>query len=517
MTRRTHYIPVGNLVLDGVSIDPEIYCPANGYPDPNAPETLAQYCPVGGYFDPNQPIPYIPEEGVPEVTPSSGEIVLIMTNALDAAINTQVTISNGTQSLYTIYGEDDNVLHTQTVNNNTVFYYQFPVGGIPLGSGLYGYRVVITAATTGEITGFKFTTKSGYAPIGWPVLEAHIKCPSLTTLADAFNNQRYIKKVAFYGDHNNLQHINNIVINCRALVEFQANVSMNALISIGSAFEETHSLETLTLPSSLPLVNSLYRTFRYCGLKSSPPLPNSLPECTSMFLAFSYMQRLKGTLYIPDAPKCTVLTYVASYNPQVEKVVFRGSYKHTAGTATACFYDCPNLIEVDMGDVWGAEGVTTTISSLFDINTQLVKKIKLPNKFVGTITTFSLGAAFPFLTELTTADWTDCIITGQVAIGFPALVSFDQPTLKVANGQLYAAFASSRPGVFEHVNIDYANSTYIANGITITRAQLGEAELNRIFTALPVVTSATTIAVTTNPGYATCDKTIAQAKGWTVT
>lgn len=516
MTRRTHYIPVGNLVLDGVSIDPEIYCPANGYPDPTAPETLAQYCPAGGYFDPNQPIPYIPEEGVPEITPSDGEIVLIMTNALDAAINTQVTINNGTQSRYTIYGEDDNVLHTQTVNNNTVFYYQFPVGGIPLGSGLMGYKVVITAATTGEITGFKFAAKTGYAPTGWPVMEAHIKCPSLTTLADAFNNQRYLKKVAFYGDHNNLQHINNIVINCRALVEFQANVSMNALLNIGSAFEETHSLETLTLPSSLPLVNGLYRTFRYCGLKSSPPLPNSLPECISMMLGFSYMQRLKGTLYIPSAPKCTTLAYVASYNPQVEKVVFRGDYAPTNMTTISCCFDCPNLIEVDMGNYWGKTGTTFVMNAFFDANTKLVKKIKLPNKFIGTIQGFNLGE-LPNLIELTTADWTDCVLTGTTNIWFVSLQQFNQPTLKFTNGVFSTQFYSSRYGQYNYVNIDYANSTFTSTGIRIKGTKLEATEINRIFSALPTVASATTIDVTENPGYATCDKTIAQAKGWTVT
>ena len=517
MSRRTHYIPVGNLVLDGVSIDPAIYCPANGYPDPTDPEVLAAICPVGGYYDPDEPIPYTPEEGVPEIVPTDGEIVLIMTNALDAAVNTQVTISNATQARYTILGNNDDVLHTTTVNNNATFYYQFPVGGIPLGSGLYGYKVVISAATTGTITAFKFNTKTGFAPTGWPVLEAHIKCPTLTSLADAFNNQRYLKKVVFYGDHNALTNLGNCVINCRNLVEFHANVSMNNLITLGSTFEETHSLEILTLPASLPALTSIVRTFRYCGLKASPPLPVSLPECMSMNLAFSYMQRLKGTLYIPDAPKCLTLTYVASYNPLVEKIVFRGSYIPNNTTSIACCHDCPSLLEIDMGNVWGKDGVTFVLQLMMNVGTPLIKKIKLPNKFLGTVNGFSIGSDTAYVTELSTADWSDCTVIGQVGAYYPSLLRFDQPTLRLSLGVLSVMFLSSRPGLTNYINIDFANSTYAVQGVVITRAQLSKEEIDRIFTALPTVTSATTINVTINPGYATCDKTIAQAKGWTVT
>ena len=139
-------------------------------PDP------AVYCPANGYYDPSAPLEYIPDPNIPEVTPATGEIILICTTALDAAINVATSVSSGLVN-YDVYGDSDTLIDTFTLSSGTTFFYQFPAsGGIVLESGLEAFKVVITPDST-TITSFGVRTKTNWAPLGWPIVEAHIKCP----------------------------------------------------------------------------------------------------------------------------------------------------------------------------------------------------------------------------------------------------------------------------------------------------------------------------------------------------
>jgi hypothetical protein len=52
--------------------------------------------------------------------------------------------------------------------------------------------------------------------------------------------------------------------------------------------------------------------------------------------------------------------------------------------------------------------------------------------------------------------------------------------------------------------------------INYSGCMLGTAAINDIFTGLGTASGAQAITVSGNPGFATCDQTIATAKGWTV-
>jgi hypothetical protein len=60
-------------------------------------------------------------------------------------------------------------------------------------------------------------------------------------------------------------------------------------------------------------------------------------------------------------------------------------------------------------------------------------------------------------------------------------------------------------------------ATGLTRGITISNNLMSATELNNFFTSLGTASGAQTIVVTGNPGAATCDVTIATAKGFTVT
>jgi hypothetical protein len=485
---------------------------ASSNPDP------ATYCPANGYYDPNVPIPYNPDPAIPAIVPNDGEIILLMSTALDAAINTYVSISDLTQARYTIYGANDTVIYTTTVNNNTTFFYEFPSsGGILLSNGFYAFKVVITAATTGTITVFRFMTKSAYAPNGWPVLEAHIKCPTLTSLESAFLNQKALRYVKFYGNHNSLTLIGNIVNGCSSLQEFHADVQMNALTSISYAFNLTSAIELITLPPTMNFVTNASYAFQSCGLKYCPPLPNALPENITARQMMYNMARCAGTVYVPDMPKCTDMVYVASLMPLVTKIICRGSCIPNTGSAISSFANCASVREIEMGISWGEVGVNWSYGYVVEgcpSLTKLTLPLYMKGIAPGNSTPFTQYGNFSCI-ELTTADWTDCT-PFAFSLGLGKITSLNQPTLKVTN--LSIAGSASRPSKLEYIEINWAGSSFpnSAGAITLGYNNLSAAELNRIYTALPAGGGTTTITASNNPGYAASDKTIATAKGWIV-
>lgn len=81
----------------------------------------------------------------------------------------------------------------------------------------------------------------------------------------------------------------------------------------------------------------------------------------------------------------------------------------------------------------------------------------------------------------------------------------------------FAACTNFSSAFYSTYNMARIDATGISKTISLLNCRLSATELNRIFTNLPVVATSQTITVTYNPGAATCDPTIATAKGWTVT
>ena len=520
MSRRTHYIPVGNLVLNGVTIDPEIYCPANGYPDPTAPETLAQYCPIGGYFDINQPIPYIPEPNLPTANPDEGQIILICTTDMNAAINVQTTTLSG-QVNYSVYGANDVLIHSQNVNSGTVFFYQFPAsGGTELGGGILGYKVVISAVTT-ELRTFKTLTKSGYDNFGWPILEAHIKCPTLTSLVDGFLNEGFIKLIKFYGPHDNLASLLQMASGTTNLKRLELPTSLNRLTSMNFLLQSSGCEECIIHATSLPELITMLGTFSGSKIKSNPlahiPI---LPKCTTLTSAYSFAENLKGDLIIPECPLANNLSAVVS-RTNISRLIFQGKMNGVFGNSISSIATfTPNLYEIVMPEeMLSVQDFIHTFADALSL-----KKLVLPKKIVLKGTLAAIPAMFigtgiskqaNNIEEMTTCeDWT--IAPGRHWTGaLPrALKRFDQPTLAIDRFEVNRS--SSQVMSLEYIQFDYSALRTVDGSFVARYCNLSAAELNRISNLLPTVTSGT-FNVQWNPGTATYDKTIAQAKGWTVT
>jgi len=512
----SHYIPVGKLKIDKYILD--IACPAAGYD--TTPPDPAIYCPANKYYDPDKPLPYIPDENLPAVNPNDGEIILICTTDWHAAINVQTNTSTG-QVKYSIYGVNDSLIYSQNVNSGVVFFYQFPsVGGTDLGNGKLAYKVIITAVT-GALTIFKTLKKTLYDNFGWPILEAHIKCPSLTTLTDAFLDEGYIQYIKFYGAHDNLTSLVQFTKGTTELKKLELPTSLNGLTSINYMLLSSGCETCIFHATSLPELITALGAFSSSGIKSNPLAHIAqLPKCTNIGSMYAYTKNLKGDLLLPECPVGNNITGIVS-GSYISRLIFQGVMNGTFGNTISIIAGyTPYLEEIVLPEeMLGLQDFIYTFSSALSL-----KKLTLPKKIVlsGTVTalpsifigTGSEKKANNIEVITTCNEWV--LVSGRSWTETPprALKRFDQPSLAVA---IFEINKSSNVQLdLEYISINFSALATSSGSFVVRYANLSQTELNRISNLLPTVTSGI-FNVTLNPGYATFDKTIAQAKGWTVT
>ena len=515
---RTHYIPVSGITiekikeavtesmptLDGVSINPAVYCPANGYIVPPDPAVL---CPSVGYYDPSLPLPYIPPGEIPATDPPSEDdgITLICSNQYDGAINFRVTTSSG-QYKTDIYDLGNTLIDSVLTNSNVTRFYAFdPSTGTTGTDGNKYYKVIITPATAGqELRTFAVQTLTGYAAYSWPIVEAHFKSPGLTSLADAFLNQRGLRIVKFHADVNNLTSLYRVCSTCSNLESFEMDVSANSLSTIQLGFSSTPKLENIKLPSALPALGTAQGAFNTSGIKNNP-FPASLPEVTNMSTAMFNCKNLKGTVTLPAMPKVTNLANVIGACDNITKVVLETN--STGLTILTMAENCVSLNEIVIRGTWhDASSIIRFVKSCHSL-----KKLVFDVIFTGTNPT--IWDPFDLAGNYTVEDFTPPTFNGtgivSLRLQLNKLTSFVCASLKASGPYLYAT--SSRPSNIELIDVDW---TTVNNNTTLRYGNLPTAEINRIFGLLPAASA--TIDVRNNPGYTTCDKTIATAKGWTV-
>ncbi len=477
-------------------------------PDP------AIFCPAKGYYNPSDPTEYIPDPNLPETPePGTGEIILVCTTALDAAINVATYTSSG-QAIYTIYGANDALIYSQNVSSGLPFFYEFPsVGGIELTSGLQAFRVVITPSL-GNIIRFSCRSKTSWAPLGWPILECHIKCPDLTLLSSAFLNQKYIQLIKFYGPADALIALSDFAEGTDNLKQCILPTSLESLNSMSQSFYNSGVENVIIQASSMPSLGSLSRAFSASKIKTNPLADIALlPSLTTYAQAFSNTSDLKVELVLPEAPICTSILYVA-LSSAISKLIFRGVMNGAiSGTdIQGIVVNAHNVTEVVM---------PTEMLNIDDFiytwrDAGSLKKITLP--LIANLSHAGQGAYFWFkgtsnsvksdnVEEMTECNWT-VPPTYFLSLSPPRkMTSFNQPTLKPNR-------VSVTSSSLTYFNIDFSGLDP-AYEISLRSNQFDAAELERISGLLPVVDSGI-FRCGYNPGYNTFDKTIAEAKGWTV-
>ncbi len=502
----SHYIPVGKLKIDKEILD--IACPAAGYyPD-----------------DPFSEEPETPE------SISEGEFVFLVDNSMSSRVGFFVS-GDYTISLTEL---DGTIIKTFDKSSGATT-------GWTLDNSTYKqWHVRVTGRNGQEISTIRRIDT--WTPETQPILWAWIKATSsLTSLSSFMYGVKSFKGVTLDGD-------------------------FSGLTSFKRAFYGT-SIEQCTIPTYMPSLTEFTEMFAYSKIRKVT-MENIVVDKNTTFQYMFYQTPLLKKIDISvDTEIETVASafYRFAEYSNVEEVIMdiniigNGEAQNFANVTGFCsnlkkfyspyfngtfalisnFGNCVKLQEIHI------RGTSLITSSLGIFNVPSLKQIHFDiETFTGstfvssdlrpyysknysldiaTYPTNSIGFDFsdsntPSITKITgTFSYLESGST-FCSINFPSrtnLREINAPNLALRHlvlGKYYLGYPIVLP--ITQVILDFANSSFSSSGDVVIICQIDATEINRIFSELPAMTK--TIDVRGCPGYSGCDKSIAQAKGWTV-
>lgn len=325
---------------------------------------------------------------------------------------------------------------------------------------------VILPATVGASIGLSATFNNCSAlpsitiPSGWII----------TNLGSTFNNCFNLKTAVLPNNaQNSIGSMINTFTNCFVLESVTMPTSLNSVTTLQNAFSGCISLPSVVFPATMNSLTTMQATFNGCINLTSVTLPTSTTSLTNLSSVFLNCNNIE-TVTLPT-------TVGAIFN------------------LVQAFSGCTNIKTItlpttQMSSVAGIQnmllqcGALTTINNLNKVGSLTATPLVGAGGFeTQTFTLQSLGFSCPF-SQLT--------VNGVSATQFNKLNSL----------RLFNTGAGQWTGVSPHINVSYCD--------------LGIAALDQLFTDLTTVT-AKTINITGCTGAAGCNRTIATAKGWTVT
>jgi hypothetical protein len=504
------YIKV--MPLSSENPDPATYCPANGYIlDPNVVPTPLFEIPPGE---------------------TNEKIILIVSSELDSAVSFSCYITNTGQFKTQVYDMEGNIKYTVNTANNGTLNLELPTSyGTLQPEGYYLFKIVITPVLgTNSFSTFKIASRTGFAVNGWPVKEMHIYAPNLTSASGLTSALCKIMTFAkFYTNCNSLSSLANAFSGCTLLKKIILPPQMNALTLASYMFLNCSSLLEVVWPTSLPEITSLASCFSYAGLKkctpTNNPLPVSMPKLAAINNMFDYNNVIEEIEIPNDLPLLTNMSNFVLFSNKIKTVKFTG----TIGESTAgVLFDWiagynPALTQFTFPPVFYCKGggQATQFKSC-----SALQKVVLPptiTYYITSLSNFSIFGRFEEcvnltqFTEITSGGNTVCVQLFFTST--KKLAVFWQPKLRLYGANMNAT--STNRSILASFECDWSQiqASNSLNGTIIfmfAYCNFDVNEINRIFTALPTVTRICQIDFRNNPGYASCDKTIATAKGWTV-
>jgi len=342
--------------------------------------------------------------------------------------------------------------------------------------------------------------------------------PNLTTIDSAFQNCYLLRSVtlpttvgasiSFSSTFNNctsitsvtipsgwiLTSLNNAFNNCPNLkTVVLPNNSQNSLASMSGTFSNSFKLESITMPTSLNLLNTLSNTFSSCISLKSVIFPTTMNALTTMATAFNNCFNLTSVTLPTSATSLSSIPQMFQNCNNIETITLPA----TVGAITSfqsVFQGCSNLKTITLP--------TTQMSSVNSIATMLYQcgaltSINNINK-VGSLTATPLVNAGPFEFKTFTLE----------------SLSFSCP-FSVLNVSGVSGGEFNKLNSLRLLNTGAAQWTGTSPQVNVSYCDLGVAALNQLFTDLTIIVGKT-INITGCTGAAGCTRTIATAKGWVV-
>jgi len=416
------------------------------------------------------------------VSPLSGASLMQVYMGIDYAIDS-ASITNSGQLIGAYYNSDSIIL---------------PIGAVASTRSTHFYNLkfiivkkisaLVTSETTwsgwpnleyADVTGYSVVTGSGFASmfnqclklrfvdLNFPLIthcSMFYGCSSLeevdlSSLVNCINMYRAVqaciklKKVTF-PKANKVTNIESMCYSTNTIKEIDIT-NIGPVTNALNAFGYTFALEKLIFTTELNLVTSLANCFIESGLRELTF--GDCPNLTSIGYMCQGAKRFRK-LVMGDCPNLTAIAY-AVISTSIEYISISNCPKVNNIQAMAAY--APRLKYLNLGNI-GAFGSAVTCGALFIAHNKNLEVIDLSN----------------------------CKLLGFQSIGWSGY----KQTLR---------------------NFLFHSASTFSSGIAIQHSSFTAADLNDLFSRLPVVSSKT-IAIRGNPGTDTCDKTIATLKGWIV-
>jgi len=354
---------------------------------------------------------------------------------------------------------------------------------------------------------------------------------------------------------------------CYDLAKIELPDSAPAMTDMTSFCRSCYSLFDLTLPTSMPSVTNWYTAFNACYSLREVSIPR-WGTTSSAAVLFSTCYALRKVTLPPTWENITSTSSMFSSCYALQEVNLPSAWGSQMQTINGMFSMCRSLVGVDlpqnfenvrdcnrlfdtcysltMVDLGGCPdwGACTNLDE-FCQNCSALKVVKLPQSWGG-ITNgnemFELCQSVEEVTLPTTiGSITNCtdmfrqndrlrILENTQSLGHPTTQTaftncflYDYTlesdiTIAAAVSRFTLVGTATYPTGVK--NIRFTNPASLFAGTTIScdvkYNNMSAAAINTMFGDLPTVTGRT-VVVTGNPGAATCDTSIATAKGWTVT
>jgi hypothetical protein len=300
---------------------------------------------------------------------------------------------------------------------------------------------------------------------------------NITTLASTFQGCQSINTVEFTGTLNNCTTMSSTFQNCFSLTNLTLPTGLTSLTTIGSTFQNCYALASVTFPATMSALTNMQNAFTSCFSLQSVTLPTTVgTQVTSSFAnIFQNCYSIEEIVF-----PASVGTSLIGFN-----FGFQNCY--ALKTLTLPTTQTTGFQSSNMTNAFNACYSLTTINNLD----------KLGNNATGSTVYLVADTAFLLAYSLTSASFT---------------LKFARLVMGGTNGTTDKAKLSS----LRLLNSGTGQYGGSSPQIDVKFSALNTAALDQLFTDLPTVTSKT-INITGCDGAATCTRSIATAKGWTVT
>lgn len=265
------------------------------------------------------------------------------------------------------------------------------------------------------------------------------------------------------------------------------------------------SMPTSTNAGSL--LTTTYTAVRYAWL--------NIPATTTVSLLFSSQVLLREVEFAQAISTAVPLTWIFSGSSLLTSVVYPGGFQALLGTPSGSFQGMFNglnsfhidLVTLDANGVTSASGFANTFANAYG-----VKSVVVTGTFPAVVN--RLDTTFQNCYSLTSVSLPP--ITSNFTIMTSAFAGCRFLREVVLTGDMSGVTTTTTMFTFGG-NLRRCVLPGLRVGFSVAHNTLSAAALDEMFTALGTANGAQTITVTGNPGAATCNTSIATAKGWTVT